>query len=310
MSAPRDFSRASWRLKIERAKKHLVELEDQVRVYSERHPYRIGWERHGNPDSGEWLCILRITEQPDRAVSTIIGDVVHNVRSALDHLATAIAPESQEREASFPIRDVDPWNLDGRAGEKARESFQAATRGMPEEAKTIIKQLQPYSRWPPNHTALLFHLGGAIVVGESRTPAKFFFHSPQNHFLSVLNEFDNRDKHRTFVPIVTSLPGGIVTIRDRSGIVIHTEDVAGPRKDGAPILEVSEIPTPTGIRLINPESKVDMQIRGSIQVTVRVGEPEGVADIVQTLRGFTDRLPSVVFPALEPWVRPSWAPHP
>jgi hypothetical protein len=294
-----------------RAKKHLVELEDQIRVYGESHPYSVGWERQGDGDSCEWRVVLRISRQPDLEMAGVIGDAIHNVRAALDHLAAAIVPKENQRWAGFPIRAVDPWTV---KNPKARQTFERAVLGMPSEAVAIIKQLQPYTK-PPPYENLFFYMEGELVetpepgtttnirtdlgwFRKKKGAGKFIIHRPDNHILSVLAELDNLDKHSDLIPNVTRLPGGTLTIRDRKGVVLQTREVEGPREDKAPILYVDS-PDPRAA----PDTTMDMEIRGPVEVSVRVGWPEGNADIVTCLRGFTTLIPRIVFSALEPFVR-------
>jgi hypothetical protein len=65
--------------KIDRAGKHIEEIGSEIRAFRERQPYRIKIEGRDHR--------LQIVEQPNPLWALIIGDAVHNMRSALDHLA-------------------------------------------------------------------------------------------------------------------------------------------------------------------------------------------------------------------------------
>ena len=143
----------SWRLKIARAKKHLNEVEAELWNYSGRHPYEAVRDRKSQKNPNIRHFRLRLTEHPDPMLAVIIGDFLFNVRSALDHLAVALAPRKWRYDASFPIELVNPWKESGADADspdvpQRRRRFETALRGMPEEAVAFIKSIQPYNTNP------------------------------------------------------------------------------------------------------------------------------------------------------------------
>jgi hypothetical protein len=85
MIAPFEASR----LKIERAREHLQELEIAVDAYFSAKPSVIVVERFPGmePHWQTQAWIARIRQPVPHMLSTVIGDVVHNLRTALDLLA-------------------------------------------------------------------------------------------------------------------------------------------------------------------------------------------------------------------------------
>src|SRR5262245_50276069 len=76
------------KLKIERANTQITEIASLIKQFSESQPYEffeaIG--SNGNP------CLkARIKTGPPAQISVVVGDVLHNLRSALDQLACALA---------------------------------------------------------------------------------------------------------------------------------------------------------------------------------------------------------------------------
>ena len=67
----------------------------------------------------------------------MLGDCLFNIRSALDHIAVAIAPPERQDRASFPDHPR-PENSD------VRQKFRQLTEGMPPEAVAIIEAEHPY----------------------------------------------------------------------------------------------------------------------------------------------------------------------
>jgi len=95
---------ASWDLKLDRAEHHLKKVRKMIRTFSDGHPYDA--VRHDNVrinNQEVWRYVLRFTHQPDENLPIIVGDVIHNVRSALDHMAVAMVPNDRRRKAGFPI---------------------------------------------------------------------------------------------------------------------------------------------------------------------------------------------------------------
>ncbi len=131
MSAARDFSQADWRLKFRRAEHHFKELEANICSYCDGHFYEAERASKGDQDPDIWLYVLRITKQPGPEIALPMGDVVHNLRAALDYLASALAPEGAY--TTFPILTDD----------ETRTRFDHLVRGMASEAVAIIEELQP-----------------------------------------------------------------------------------------------------------------------------------------------------------------------
>lgn len=107
---PRD---ASWWLKVKRAAQHYIEMRDMVEAYEQTCPYRA--ERMVSHAKGQrhiWRYVVRVTQQPDPRMSVVIGEFVHDMRSALDHVAVAIAPGNRRNSAGFPICADDPGAKD------------------------------------------------------------------------------------------------------------------------------------------------------------------------------------------------------
>src|SRR6478672_4813867 len=92
-----DFSGA-WR-KVARAEKHRAELAVEVQAFLARKPFA---SRHAK-EPGECGATVHhvyavVREQPPAGWSPIIGDVVHNLRSALDHALWASADPAERSE--------------------------------------------------------------------------------------------------------------------------------------------------------------------------------------------------------------------
>jgi hypothetical protein len=127
------------RVKIERAKKHLSDLEDEVGRFRNQKLNVVFTD--ANLTSGKFgapredLKSVRVFSFD--AVCTA-GDVIQNLRTALDHLANhlvAVAGNAPSRRVEFPIaKDAATYEA-----EKARK-----VEGMRAEAVEAIDRLKPY----------------------------------------------------------------------------------------------------------------------------------------------------------------------
>ena len=82
--------------------------------------------------------VLEITKPPDPQIAIVLGDLLFNIRSALDHIAVACAPANRRRQAGFPLYDKRPEGDD-------QKKFESMTRGMASEALAVIEYEQPYN---------------------------------------------------------------------------------------------------------------------------------------------------------------------
>ena len=151
------------RLKLARAKQHIGDLDREVRYFANRKPYRLILEASPNPISMVSITV-RIREEIPQHFAPIIGDIVHNLRSTLDHLAAALIPNGGDDPAvQFPFTnsvDTLPTTI------RKRHIDRADPR-----AVDLIRQMKPYK-------------GG-------------------NDALHGLRALDNTDKHRLLIPVLS-----------------------------------------------------------------------------------------------------------
>ena len=159
--------------KLRRAKVHINALDRSIKRFIEKHPYDVQWKHY---DDMEILAVrVEAPKEPPINWGLIFGDAVTNLRASLDHIAWQLSKHSgiqfptdakergrAERNISFPILD-----------DQNNRFFKNATMYMPDEAKQIIKELQPYDE-----------------NSESLVPP----------LLSMLNKLANHDKHRVNIP--------------------------------------------------------------------------------------------------------------
>lgn len=124
-------------LKLERAKRHIKDLEASIERFFETDPYEIRVQDHAETGKREHT-VVRAVDVPDE-LSVIAGDAIHNLRSALDHLIWQLVlandGKPDELRTEFPV-----W------GSKAK--FESArprnAKGISEAALEILYGLKPY----------------------------------------------------------------------------------------------------------------------------------------------------------------------
>lgn len=227
----------SWRFKMARAEKHLRDLDALIADYVALHPYRAHGTRPSKKSPTKWSFKLQVSRQPDPIIAVVLGDLLFDVRSALDHITVAIAPRKRKSKAGFPIHDADPCRPDATC--EQRDNFLSMMTGMPDEALAIIKREQPYNRK---------HRGVEDPNGIDA--------------LSGLSALQNADKHRNLSALTLGLVDPRVSIRwPTDGISIAT---AAYVKAGAELVSWSDI----GNRIKYDE--VDVQVYGTPKVGVIV----------------------------------------
>lgn len=94
-------------VKVDRAKEHLSMLAADVRTYLASKPYDVATKRVS--DSRRLVYFVASVRPTPHRLSAILGDAIHNLRSALDHLAYQLVwVGSGKRPSShvyFPIAD-------------------------------------------------------------------------------------------------------------------------------------------------------------------------------------------------------------
>jgi hypothetical protein len=129
--------------------------------------YATGLQEDGQP--GGYLVWIEAKQPPPLALSVIVGEIAHDLRSALDHLIWRQAvehigeaeAERHYRKIAFPIYDTSREFLD-----KAQ-----ALKFVSEDTGTLIESYQPYKRG--------------------------------NGYLAIVHWLNRMDKHRALQPATT-----------------------------------------------------------------------------------------------------------
>jgi len=123
------------KLKIERAKRHIRDLEGEIAAFHGRNPYEVIAE--DNPQTGDQLFRVRIREEVPACLGGIIGDVIHNLRATFDLIAADMidADGGSGDDAYFPVSYTPKAFESG-----GRRKIKDASR----ESVALFERLQPY----------------------------------------------------------------------------------------------------------------------------------------------------------------------
>lgn len=196
--------------KIARVRWQLRDLDQRFSSFIERAPKQLN-ERITPASDGETADYSFFAGEvgvPKREWGVLIGELVHNLRSALDHAVSAAAAEPS-RAHQFPIvleREDWPKQRDGRL------------KTLPAAVVELIKAQQPFHAQPPL--------------------------TPERHLLAVLARLSNADKHRLLHTAVLS----IAEARPEFQLVQDVADVRdthvfyGPLERGAELARLLIVP--------------------------------------------------------------------
>lgn len=122
--------------KVERAKEHLADLKLARDRFVDSKPYRI--TREYDPQTRDNIYRVFGVQVPDVDIALIAGDVIHNLRSALDHLAyqlVLVNGSIPSKQTAFPVFDDTDKYKTGLAGK---------VKGMAQTAVDAINATEPY----------------------------------------------------------------------------------------------------------------------------------------------------------------------
>lgn len=168
---------AGVRAKLDRANKHIADLDVAIAAFLDSRPYPIGTKSDANTRQLTYYVV----ESPPipSEISLICGDAIHCLRSSLDHLAyqmfLASGGAEKFKSVSFPIFDDV---------KKFEAGFRGKIHGISNAAGDMLQEIQPYK-------------GG------------------KGNDLWVLHYLNNTDKHRLLVPTGVGFKLDIAAIAER-----------------------------------------------------------------------------------------------
>jgi hypothetical protein len=152
-------------LKLARARKYFVDLREESEAFLATEPWDWDMETEEFSDgTREYRISASVDDYPPIELGLIAGDVVQNLRAALDQLVWAYsAKEKRDNRTAFPIYLAE---------EEYRKNVASKTAGISEEGRVRLEKWQP------------FRMGARAA----------------EHPLAKLQRLSNTDKHRTLLP--------------------------------------------------------------------------------------------------------------
>jgi hypothetical protein len=172
------------RLKVKRSRDHIRELGAMLDEYVARKPYSLDVKE--TKDGCDYNIIS--TEEMPLDVPLIIGDAIHNMRSALDILACDLVEMNggNTKNVYFPFS----YDANGLEEEIRRKNFKKAGADAENLLKTKIK---PYASGNP--------------------------------LLRALHDLDIEDKHRLVIPVMKMSRVSELTMMDEGSQIIEMKNV-------------------------------------------------------------------------------------
>lgn len=232
--------------KLHRARKHFAELVTLVNEYMNTQPFRFS-------EIGDAI-VGRVEKQVPQEINTVLGDVVHNLRSALDLLVCDLirANEGQvTRDSAFPI------TKDGIQNYHVKKQL----AGMSPHAVKVLSRITHNRSW--------------------------------NEALFVLHGLDIMDKHNALVAVGAATVQvhasvGVPGLFTGPGGELR---IGGPGPDGAPFLRNAGFPAGfTTVFLTDQETEmyryvpdIPQEVAVACDLVFGPGEKGAGAPILQTL---------------------------
>lgn len=277
---PRWADRESpWWAKLRRAEVHIREVKQAISEYEKT----TAWEivREPGPEPHQTSYVLRVHRELPSDVVTIVGDAVHNLRSALDAVAFELArgfvgsslTEHQEKATEFPIckdpTEFEKW-LNGGYGGVKRSSLYG------DRERAALRCVQPFAI-DENARAL-----GVDVNDDADSRLR-------NDALYRLHKVSVIDKHRR-LPLVTLMPENFVMWNaPPEGETYHWEPVGS-----APYLDGAAVGTFTNVGgLTRPVHDVSQEL-----LLTLADDPGSRRDLAETLEGWLRTLHRWVLPCI------------
>ncbi len=202
---------------VDRAEELLVELQREFASASRSIAYSV--EPRFDELKEKKLHVLRVDWDPPARWSVVIGEILHDLRSALDHAVTVLTVSESGRElrgTEFPIFvDQSLYSARTATGDEfSRRSGRYKIRGVHAHTKGLIRRVQPFGAKP----------GAGGEFGSLR----------------VLHDLNVVDKHRKLHLVALGTAASElrwvrdVTFKSFPGMTLH---LASAVADGTPLVE-------------------------------------------------------------------------
>jgi hypothetical protein len=234
------------RLKLGRAKEHIGAVRAKTLAFTEREPPPFGFrtERTERADETvEYVLYAIVRDQPPHDLAPMIGDVLHNTRSALDHLVYELAPPRVRRRVNtqFPIfTDECRYRVLG----------EPKIAGISGDERALIERVQPWN-------------------ASSQ---------PDRDPLAILNRLSNLDKHRLLIPFIATVNRTEVWVGSTNADIDFSYIELGAVEHDAKIFAFTARPTDASKEMhVQPRSGLHIQLSDTGMENI------GLVDLLEVL---------------------------
>ena len=253
----------SARDKIERARHHFGDLKTELAEYKSRNPFNLVDVTEG--DSVEVQVVVK--EEIPKALTLILGDCVHNLRSALDHIVFESVARPGTRNCDFPI-----WN--GKSSDFSQTKWTAFVEDKVQGRNAVV--LRRY-------------------LGALRA-----FQQGADEYLWVLHRLDIIDKHRLLLAVCAATDS-IKTVTCVHGVRVNADGTteAIPNVGELELVFVPEkrFPLDDGTVLLTLEKEQWADLKSMTpRLSIALAEPEPLAghELEPAIRELIERVDSFV----------------
>jgi hypothetical protein len=259
--------------KVLRSVKHLDEIKAELKGYEGRHPYVAVRDRKTDPNPRVWTYRAHLGKKPTPDLALMVGDAIHNLRTALDYIVAELVPNDRRGHCKFPIVNSDIFATDPETGQYLNRSqgacdrrceFESAVLGMDPDAASLIYKLQP-----------------GVAPYEAST-----------HPLAVLSALDNADKHRELTTIARGIREPVTVLRHPDFTLTHVSNPGDIVEEGGIVAQFKIRPrdlkteiSDQGLvdtiisALADGQAKVDVKIAGTPEVAIKIAGVKGLAPL-------------------------------
>jgi hypothetical protein len=171
-------------LKVERAKKHIADLEERIRTSPDAYPPSLKVDGK----TGKEFLYYALTDRYFKTdIALLAGDAIHNLRCALDYAwcgtIEKLSPTALNRWTHFPV---------------------------PDSKQKLIGDLTKTGKI--SHTSALFD----FMVERVKS------HEGGDGDICAINSLDLQDKHTLLIPVINFVKIDGVELEDEGGRILHS----------------------------------------------------------------------------------------
>ena len=200
----------SYQLRLDRAAEHLESIKTQARIWSQGNPCRV-WTEPDLQSSYKFVW-AEVLKPPPITLAPVVGDCLHNLRSALDNLAFELALAHKGAKMSKSIANNSQFPI-FRTKDGFDNKSKPMIRGIHPKARTFIEGLQPYNR------------GNMPITTSS---------------LWWLRELSNSDKHR--LPHLAVAAAHQVTLISTHATSLSAAEISTEPFEGRAVIAKFDVP--------------------------------------------------------------------